>query len=65
MLALVKVGEGIATLPSEKTGESFEVGIHFICLDQLVRKPPHLGEGLALAPSPRLLLGTVSVAFSP
>ena len=64
MLVLVKVREGIATLPSEKTGESFEVGICFICLDQLMRKPPHAGECLALALSQRLLLGTVSVLFS-
>lgn len=64
MLVLVKVRERTATLPSEKKGESFEVGIPFICLDQLMRKAPHTGEGLALALSPRLLLGTVSVLFS-
>lgn len=64
MLLLVKVREGIATLPSEKTGESFEVGICFICLDQLMRKPPHAREGLVLAFALRLFLGMVSVLFS-
>lgn len=64
MLSLVKVSEAIAILPSQKKGEGFEVGIHFICLDQLMRKPPHAVEGLALALSPRLLLCMVSASFS-
>ena len=63
MLVLVKVREGTATSPSEKTGESFEVWIHFMCSDQLMRKPPHAREGLALALSPGLILGSVSVVL--
>lgn len=45
MLSLVKVSEATATLPSQKKGEGFEVGIHFICSNQLMRKAPRAVQG--------------------